>query len=119
MGFLSLPALTPSSPRTSCESGARLLHRRIERDLRRREVRPTDECEPVGCAPVPVHAAVLPFDRQRPCVADPIQRAKELLEVDVAVAGRDEVPAARLLAEVQVRAEDRPTAVEPSLRVLD
>ena len=44
---------------------------------------------------------------------------KKLLEVDVAVAGGDEVPAARLLAEVQVRREDRAAAVEPLARVLD
>ena len=54
-----------------------------------------------------------------PCVADPVQRAEELLEVDVAVAGRDEVPAARLVAEVQVRGEDRAAAVEALARVLD
>jgi hypothetical protein len=35
------------------------------------------------------------------------------------VAGRDEVPTACLLAEVQVRAKDRPAAVEPFARVLD
>ena len=70
-------------------------------------------------APVAVHAAVLPFDRERALVADPVQRAEEVLEVDVAVAGRDEVPAARLLAEVQVRGEDRAASVEPLLRVLD
>ena len=91
---------------------AGLLHRRVERDRRRREVGAADERERVRGAPVAVHAAVLPLDRERPVVADPVERAEERLEVDVAVAGRDEVPAARLLAEVQVRAEDRAAAVE-------
>src|SRR6266853_1379323 len=102
----------------SC-SRAGLLHRRVERDLRRREVRLAHERERVGRAPGAVHPAVLPFDREWALVADPVQRAEEGLEVDVAVAGRHEVPAARLIAEVQVRAENRPAAVEPLLRVLD
>ena len=100
-----------------CRTG--LLHRGVERDLRRREVRLADERERVGRAPVAVHAAVLPFDRERALVADPVQSAEELLEIDVAVAGGDEVPPTRLFAEVQVRPEDRAASVEPLLRVLD
>ena len=84
-----------------------------------REVGLPHERERVLRAPLAIHPAVLPLDRQRPGVADPVQRAEELLEVDVAVAGRDEVPAARLLAEVEVRAEDRPPPVQPLARVLD
>ena len=58
-------------------------------------------------APLAVHAGVLPLDGERPVVADAVQDAEERLEVDVAVAGRDEGPAAVGLAEVDVRAEDR------------
>ena len=61
------------------------------------------KAERVRGAPVAVHAGVLPLDRERALVADPVQGAEELLEVDVAVAGGDEVPAAGVLAEVQVR----------------
>ena len=84
----------------------------------RGEVGPADEASGVRRAPVAVHAGVLPLDRERALVADPVERAEELLEVDVAVAGRDEVPAARVIAEAEVRAEDRAASVEPFARVL-
>ena len=83
------------------------------------EIGRAHERQRVRGAPVAVHAGVLPLDRERALVADPVQRAEQVLEVDVAVAGGDEVPAARLLAEVQVPAEDRAAAVEALDRVLD
>ena len=65
-----------------------------------------------GGAPFAVHAHVLPLDRQRAVVADPVQRAEQLVEVDVAVAGRDEVPAAVAVAELRCepRIERRPSS---------
>src|SRR6478736_5722133 len=94
------------------------LHRRVEGDIRRREVGAAHERERVLCPPLAVHAGVLPLDRERPLVADPVERPEERLEVDVAVPGRDEVPAALRLAEVEMTAEDRPAAVEGTARVL-
>src|SRR5262249_52472675 len=95
------------------------LHRGVERERRRREVGPAHERERVLGAVLAVHPGVLPLDRERPGVADPVECAEELFEVDVAVTGGDEVPAALLLAEVEVRGEDRAASVEPLLRVLD
>ena len=93
-------------------------HRSVEREARRGEVRVADEGEGVLGAVLAIHARVLPLDRKRPVVADAVERPEECLEVDVAVAGRDEVPAAGLLTEVQVRPEDRAAPVESLLRVL-
>src|SRR5215212_11118097 len=91
----------------------------VEGNFRRREVGPPHERERVRRSPVAVHTGVLPLDRERAAVADSVERAEHLLEVDVAVPRRHEVPAAALLAEVEVAAEDRGAAVEPALRVLD
>src|SRR3954453_1201655 len=93
--------------------------RGVEGDGGRREVRAPHECERVGRAPVAVHARVLPLDRERAGVAGAVERAEHRLEVDVAVAGGDEVPAAAGGAEVGVATEDRGAPVEPALGVLD
>ncbi len=47
-----------------------------------------------------VHPAVFPFDRQRPLVADVVERDDDFLEVDVAVPDRAEVPEAARIGEV-------------------
>src|SRR5438093_475986 len=93
-------------------------HRGVERDLRRREVDAAHERECLLCAALALHAGVLPLDRERTGVADPVQRAHDGVEVDVSVPRRDEVPAALAVAEVEVRREDRAPPVEPPLRVL-
>src|SRR5919109_1097514 len=86
---------------------SRLLRERgVERDLGGREVRAAHEGERVRGAPVAVHPRVLPLDRERPLVADPVEGPEHLLEVHVAVARRDEVPSPARLAEVEVAAED-------------
>src|SRR5690349_8119892 len=90
---------------------------RVEGDRRGREVGLAQEADGVRRAPLAVHARVLPLDRERAVVADAVQDAEERLEVDVAVAGRDEGPPTVSLAEVDVRAEDRPAPVEHDLRV--
>ena len=93
--------------------------RPVERDRGRREVAAAHERERILRAPLAVHPGVLPLDRERAFVADPVERAEHPLEVDVAVAGGDEVPAAAGGAEVGVAAEDGGAAVEPELGVLD
>ena len=53
-----------------------------------------------------------------PAVTDPIECPEERLEVDVAVAGRDEIPTSLRLAEVEVPPENRAAPVEEAPRVL-
>src|SRR6185312_14166438 len=120
IGFTSAPeaALPIVTKPTSGISGL-LRERGVERDGRGREVRRADERERVRRPPVAIHPGILPLDRERPGVADPVERPDHALEVDVAVAGGHEVPAAARLAEVQVPAEDRRAAVEMPDRVLD
>src|SRR5205085_12137739 len=88
------------------ESVGRPLHRRVEGDRRRLEVGAPDEGQRVRGAPLPLHPRVLPLDRERARVADPVQRAEERLEVDVAVPARDDIPPAGGLTEVDMRAQD-------------
>src|SRR5215218_1326023 len=109
----------PMVRKPTSDTSALLREGGVEGHGRRREVRLAHEREGVRRAPVAVHPGVLPLDRERPVVADPVERADHRLEVDVAVAGGDEVPAAARLAEVEVPAEDRAAAVEPPDRVLD
>src|SRR6202171_804505 len=93
-----------------------LLECGVERHAGRGEVCPSDHGQCVRRAPVAVHARVLPLDRERAVVSDSVQSADERLEVDVAVARRDEGPAPVRLAEVDVGAEDRPAGAAPLLR---
>ena len=53
-----------------------------------------------------IHAAVFPFDRQRPLVVDAVEGADDFLEIDIAAAQRAEVPIALAVAEFGVPAED-------------
>src|SRR5439155_5962027 len=99
-------------------SFARVLHRGVEGNFRRREVRAPNERERIRCSPVAIHSRVLPLDGERSGVPDSVQGAEEGLEVDVAVPGRDEVPASLRLAEVEMTAEDALAPVERLPRVL-
>ena len=75
------------------------------------------KAERVGRAPLAVHPGVLPFDRERALVADPVERAEHRLEVDVAVAGGDEVPAAA--GRRRSRGARRGSSERPSSRSLE
>src|SRR5919202_3992685 len=79
-----------------------LLKCRVEGALRGREVKALDEGSGLRGAVRAVHAAVFPLDRERPVVADAVQRAHDLFEVHAAAARRAEVPAAPGIAEVEV-----------------
>src|SRR4051794_16966935 len=59
-----------------------------------------------------VHAAVFPFDGERPLIADAVELADDLLEVDAAASGAAEIPAAAVIAEVEMAGEDASAAVE-------
>src|SRR3954469_14642721 len=101
------PPVLPIVMKPTSEATSGLLRERgVEGDRGRREVRPAHERKRVRRAPVAVHAGVLPLDRKRALVADPVERADHRLEVDVAVARGDEVPPAAGLPEVEVAAED-------------
>src|SRR5579875_1872007 len=93
--------------------------RGVERRLRRGKVDSPREGERVGRPPLAVHAGVLPLDGERAGVSGSVERADDLLEVDVAVARGDEVPTPVRMSEVQVRAEQRAAPVDPPLGVLD
>src|SRR2546428_1631761 len=99
------PGLVPPRAAPCVEKLVLTLHRRVERDLGRREVDAAHELERLLRAVLAFHAGVLPLDRERARVPDPVQRAHERVEVDVAVAGRAEVPAALAVPEVEVRGE--------------
>ena len=67
----------------------------------------------------PVHAGVLPLDRDRAVVADGVEHPEARLPRHVAVAGGDEVPAAARVGPRQVRAQPAVAAVaDLALRVL-
>ena len=53
-----------------------------------------------------IHANVLPFDRERPLVADVIERNDDVLELNVAVADRPKIPVASVVPEVGMTTED-------------
>ena len=54
-----------------------------------------------------------------PCVADVVQRAEDALEGHAAAPRRDEVPAAAVVAEGQVRGQDAVAPVQHADRFLD
>src|SRR6266487_4110275 len=114
--WISPPATSPGAAPIPTSAP---LHRSVERQLGRGEIGAPHEGERILRAPLAVHARVFPLDRERARVAGPVQRPDQRLEVDVAVSGGDEVPAALELAEVEVPAEDRLAAVERLLRILD
>src|SRR3712207_5251260 len=76
---------------------------RVEGGRGRVEGQPAHEGQRLGGAGEPVHAGVLPLDRDRPVVADGVQHPEAGLPRDVAVAGGDEVPAAPRVGPGQVR----------------
>src|SRR3990167_1152553 len=79
-----------------------LVESRVEGDAGRREVRSAHERKCILCPPLTVHARVLPLDRERTRVANPVECAEEPLEVHVAVAWRDKVPATLQVAEIEM-----------------
>src|SRR3954449_3444588 len=66
-----------------------------------------------------VHAAVFPFDGERPLIADAVELADDLLEVDAAASGAAEIPAAAVIAEVEVAGKNAGAAIERDDGVLD
>src|SRR5690606_39993647 len=66
---------------------------------------------PIFSRPVlAVHPRILPLDGQRPRVPDAVQRTYHPLEVDLAAAGRAEIPPAAAVAEIEMPAEDAAVA---------
>src|SRR5688572_2674878 len=95
------------------------LERGVERDGAAGEVHAADEVDGLGGAVLAVHPGVFPLDGEGTLVADAVEGADDRLELDVAVAGRHEVPAAAAVAEVEVGGEDAVAAVDEDLGVLD
>src|SRR5712692_6403187 len=95
------------------------LERGVERDGGWREVDRADEAERLGSAVLTIHPAVLPLDREWALVADTVQGTNDRLELDVAVAGRHEIPAAAAVAKIDVGREDAVLSVDQDLRIFD
>src|SRR3954454_25060346 len=90
-----------------CQEGLRPdAERRVEAALGRAGGEPADELERFGRRDLAIDAHLLPLDRQRAGVTDPVEPAHELLPVDAAAPHGAEVPAAAAVAEGQVRGED-------------
>src|ERR1700687_2093749 len=87
-----------------------LLECGVERHVGRGEIGPSHHRQCVRRTPVAVHARVLPFDRERTVVPDPVESPDERLDIDAALARRDAGAAAIRLAERGGLAEGRPPA---------
>src|SRR6266498_2754528 len=96
-----------------------LLERIVERHGRWCKIKPAHQRECFGGALVAIHSVVFPFDREWPLVVDIIQRAEDTLERHAAATRRHEVPAAPMVAEEQVRAENAIAPIQIADRLLD
>src|SRR3954452_11717452 len=97
----------------------RLFKRRIEGPAAGCEILLLHEAAGLAGAELAVHAAVFPFHGEWPLIADAIQLADDLFEVDGAATGAAEIPAAAMVAEVQMAGQDARATVERDDRVLD
>jgi hypothetical protein len=59
----------------------------------------------------PIHASVLPLDRERTTIADIVERNEDILELNVAVPDGPEIPIAPMIAEIGVTTKDANIAV--------
>src|SRR4051794_32364909 len=71
----------------------------VKRLFRGREIDTLDQFQGFGGAALTLHPAVFPFHRERPLIADLVERANNLLEVDAAAPRRNEIPAAPTISE--------------------
>src|SRR4051812_48659753 len=92
--------------------------RGVELSLRRTRGKPAHEGQRFGRGDLAIEPDVLPLHAQRARVADPIERAHDVLPADVAPADAAEVPAAATVAERQMRGQDPVAAVQLAGRVL-
>src|SRR3954454_5111433 len=115
--LLSLTAGGPGGPpAVRCALGR---ERGVERSARRGEGQRADEVHSLGGADQAVHAGVFPLHRDRAVVPDRVEHPEACFPRDVAVTGRDEVPAAARVTPRQVRAHPAVAAVaDLLLRVL-
>ncbi|OQB35287.1 MAG: hypothetical protein BWY06_03204 [Candidatus Latescibacteria bacterium ADurb.Bin168] len=65
-----------------------------------------------------VHAAVFPFNRKRPLVANVVQSTNDLFEVHRAASHAPEIPGPPVISEIEMRAEDTPFAIKFDDRIL-
>ena len=90
----------------------------IEGNRRSRKVVLADGSQRLRCAPLAIHAVVLPFDGQGSLVADPVQGPDYRILLHVAVADRHEVPAPSRVSKIQVRTKDSVAPRELQSRIL-
>src|SRR5690349_23420854 len=101
----------PDIPWETARALPRRRERRVEGGVGLVEGQPADELEGLGGADEAVHAGVLPLDADRTVVADGVEHPEGRLPRDVAMAGRDEVPAAPRVGPREVGAEAAVAAV--------
>src|SRR5262249_51416010 len=95
------------------------LERGVEGAARRGEIDFAAGLRGGARAVLPIHARVLPLHRQGALIPNVVERADQLLKVDLAVAGRAELPAATSVAEIDVTAQDAGLPVSPYEGVFD
>src|SRR5579859_4013365 len=91
----------------------------IEGLLRGREIKPFHECRGLWCSLGTLHAAIFPLHGEWPLIADTVEGADNLLELDAVASRGAEIPAAARIAEVQVRAKNAGAPIKVACRVLD
>src|SRR5438477_1865903 len=103
-----------STPRAEHHGGRSLpfFKCRVERAAAGGEVLLLDEGAGFAGAELTVHAAVFPFDGERALIADAVELADDLFEVNASAAGAAEIPPAARVAEIEVTGEDARAAVE-------
>src|ERR1044072_2350611 len=64
------------------------------------EIQFADECATFGRAVDAIHAAIFPFQRKRTAIANVVQRDDAVLELNVAVPERAEIPKTPRIGEI-------------------
>lgn len=95
------------------------LQRVVKGDVGGREIDLLGKGAGLGTAEDPLHTAVLPLDGQGAVIAHLVEHPDDVVEVHVAVAGGNEIPAPPLIPEGNVGAQDAVAAVEVQLGILD
>src|SRR4051794_35284859 len=90
----------------------------VELPLRRTRGKPAHEGQRFGRGDLAIEPDVLPLHAQRARVADPIERAHDVLPAHIAPAGTPEIPVAAAVTEWQMRGHDPVAAVHLAGRVL-
>ena len=92
-------------------TGLLFIKLRVEDDGAGLEIHPTHERRRFGRTVFAIHPAVFPFHRQRAGIADIVERDDDVLELDVTVAERAEIPIPARIGKRNMTAEHANCAV--------